>query len=93
MVVADLIPKSLKDAGFENVVTQTVKQPVGPWPEDPRLKMLGRWKQKSVDEGLEACALAPLTRALGWTEQQVLELCAEVRKEAMDISVHAYFNV
>lgn len=93
MVVADLVPKYLKDAGFENVVTQIIKQPVGPWSRDPRIARLGRWKQKSVVEGLEAFALAPLTRALGWTEKQVLSLCAEVRKEAMDSSVHAYFKV
>lgn len=93
MAVADAVPDYLWDAGFVDIVTHTVQQPVGPWPEDPQLRKVGRWKQMSVDEGLEAFALAPLTRALGWTESQVLALCSEVRKELMDDSIHAYFNV
>lgn len=83
----------LDEAGFEGIKTEVLKEAVGPWPRDPHMKEIGMWKLESVDAGLEAFALAPLTRALGWTEEEVLLLCAEVRRESRDMRTHAYFNV
>lgn len=93
MNVGHDVSRWLREAGFEAIKTEVIKEAVGPWPRDPHMKEIGMWKLESVDAGLEAYALAPLTRALGWTEEEVLMLCADVRRESRDMRIHAYFHV
>ena len=43
----------------------------------------------ALREGLQAIAMAPLTRVLGWTSQEVELLLAGVRSELDDRSIHS----
>ncbi|KAI8272847.1 Secondary metabolism regulator LAE1 [Colletotrichum sp. SAR11_57] len=53
-------------------------------------KLLGEWTEENFMEGIEAWTLAPLTRALEWTREEVLVFLTQVRKELRDRSIHAY---
>lgn len=49
--------KLLEEAGFVDVVVKEVKQPIGPWPKDPALKMIGAMNLLSLESGIEAYSL------------------------------------
>jgi hypothetical protein len=83
----------LEKAGFINVVEKKFKWPSNTWPKDPKYKTLGMWQLANAENGLEAWTLALYTRALGWSKEQVLTLCANVRKDIRNPKIHAYWNM
>lgn len=85
--------RMLQDAGFVDVVEEYRVWPVNDWPRNDALRLLGRWSQFDSLEAVESSALALFTRVLGWTREEVLVFCAEVRNELKDRSIHAYWNV
>ncbi|EXF84018.1 TAM domain methyltransferase [Colletotrichum fioriniae PJ7] len=90
-------PKALKsvlmETGFTGVTMQHFKWPTNPWPKEPRHKELGVWNNENLTQGWEAICMAPLTRALRWTKNEVLVLMAENRKDFCDRNIHAYFSI
>ncbi len=63
--ILDLQKQYVIDAGFENVVEQRHKMPVGPWSSDPKLKEIGRWHLLECFQGIEGWSMALLTRVMG----------------------------
>ncbi|KAF0331223.1 methyltransferase domain-containing protein [Colletotrichum asianum] len=83
----------LRDAGFEAVVEERRVWPLHEWPRDPHLRELGYWVYYNGLESVEASALALFTRVLGWTREEVLVFCAEVRRELKEKKAHAFWNI
>jgi hypothetical protein len=81
----------MEEAGFEDVHETTYKWPTNSWPRDPRYKTLGKWTLLNMGQVLEPAVLAPLTRILGWTQEEALMLAASARKVLKDTKVHAYW--
>ncbi|KAI9835764.1 MAG: hypothetical protein M1819_001943 [Sarea resinae] len=71
------LEKWVRDAGFEDVHHKLVKVPLGPWPADSKLKTVGLLSRTQRLEGLEAFALAFLTRQLHWEVEEVQILVAK----------------
>ncbi|RJE23445.1 Methyltransferase [Aspergillus sclerotialis] len=89
----DLVPhykNFLREAGFKNVREETFKVPINTWPKDPRLKEIGLCQMHNMLEGLESYGMAPLTRVMGWTCQDVQDLVSKARVEMQDRSIHLY---
>ncbi|GAB1316054.1 hypothetical protein MFIFM68171_06264 [Madurella fahalii] len=84
------LPDAMEEAGFEDIQTTTHKCPIGVWPRDKRLWFCGLFCRTIVMDGLRGLSRRPLT-ALGWTQLQIEMFLVEVRKSAMDTSVHSYF--
>ncbi|KZL69760.1 methyltransferase domain-containing protein [Colletotrichum tofieldiae] len=82
----------LRDVGFIEIHHQVFKWPFNNWPEDPKLKEIGRWNCANLDMGLEGFSLALMTRFKGWTRDAVEELCDEVKNEVKDTRLHAYWK-
>lgn len=82
-----------EEAGFVDIVHREFKWPFNTWPRDPKLKEIGRWQCVNMDMGLEAFSLALLTRAMGWTKEEVLACCAEVRKDIRNRTMHGYWTL
>ncbi|KAJ0327621.1 hypothetical protein COL5a_005589 [Colletotrichum fioriniae] len=61
--------------------------------EHPEAEELGLWNNENITSGWEGFCMAPFTRALNWTREEVLLLMDQVRHEFNDKSIHAYFNV
>lgn len=87
--LADLI----RGIGFRDVHIKRFRWPTNAWPKDPRHKELGLWNNENITSGWEGFCMAPFTRALNWTREEVLLLMDQVRHEFNDKSIHAYFNV
>jgi len=83
----------VKKVGFHNVVETIYKWPTNSWPKDPKLKELGKWNLINFESGLEGVSLALFTRMLGWSKDEVLSLCADVRNELRDPKVHGYWKM
>ena len=63
--VVDEARGNMIKAGFEEVVEQRFKCPVGPWPKDPHMKELGRVNHLQYEEGIEGWTMFLLTNILG----------------------------
>ncbi|KAF9877757.1 methyltransferase domain-containing protein [Colletotrichum karsti] len=88
-------PPKLKDimieAGFEDVSMSTYKWPSNTWPKERKFKELGMWSHENFMEGIEGVTMAPFTRALNWTPEEVSVFLIDVRKDGKDRNIHAYW--
>ncbi|KAL4934354.1 class I SAM-dependent methyltransferase [Aspergillus undulatus] len=80
----------LKKAGFVNVVHQMAGLPLNPWIQDDHERTVARWYNLAVSESIETLSLAPFSRVFGWSQEEILQLAAEVKKEAFNKDIHAY---
>lgn len=80
----------LEKAGFVDIVETRQKWPLNDWAKDPNLKELGTWVWECHDKGAEGLFMALLTRFQGWTKEEVMVLCAEIRTALRNRNVHGY---
>jgi hypothetical protein len=80
----------LRAAGFVNVTTRIFYVPIGPWPKNRVLKMVGLYWRTVLMDGVQPIALGPITRGLGWTREKVEVWLVGVRKAYLDGGVHSY---
>ncbi|RMJ18477.1 hypothetical protein CDV36_001850 [Fusarium kuroshium] len=83
----------LERTGFHNVDETIFRWPTNSWPKDRKLKELGKWNLANFDAGLEGVSLALFTRVLSWSKEDVLALCADVRRELRNPKVHGYWKI
>ena len=86
------VPAMMRDAGFVDVVTRTVKWPINTWPRDAKYKELGQWAHENFSWGCESMSLALLTRVLGWSADEVTVFMALVREDLRNRKLHGYWN-
>ena len=80
----------MRNAGFTNVTERVFNVPLGTWPRNKVLKMVGLYWRTVLLDGTYAIAIAPLTRGLNYTKEDVELFIIDVRKAYMDLSVHSY---
>lgn len=87
--------KNVTEAGFVDVTEIPFKIPIGTWPKDPRLKMVGLYNKSMIHDALYGVAARPFTRGLKWTVEELEVYLVDVRKELTDGSQHGYmpFNI
>ncbi|KAH7390346.1 methyltransferase domain-containing protein [Cadophora sp. MPI-SDFR-AT-0126] len=85
-----LLENMMREAGFVNVSTRIFHVPIGTWPKNKVLKLVGLYWRTVLMDGLQPIALGPLTRGLKWTKEQVEVWLIEVRKAYMDAWVHSH---
>jgi hypothetical protein len=88
--MAPTMKRRLEDAGFVDVRDDAYKIPVGPWPKDRRLKEIGYIMLFHCLEGLDAFTLAPFSRVLGWSREEMRQLMERVKSEFINGSNHLY---
>ncbi|WQF77946.1 hypothetical protein CDEST_02960 [Colletotrichum destructivum] len=59
----------------------------------PKYKELGVLNGQNIADGLEGFCMATLTRAHGWTPEEVNVFLVDVRNNIKDRSVHAYWPI
>ncbi|KAF2253092.1 S-adenosyl-L-methionine-dependent methyltransferase [Trematosphaeria pertusa] len=80
----------MEKAGFVDVTEITYKWPMNGWPEDKKLKNIGRWNQLRLHEGIEGFMIRLLTQVGGWSVPRAQVFLAEMRRELRNYKVHAY---
>jgi hypothetical protein len=86
------LAESLREAEFVNVEQKSFKVPIGTWPKNKTLRLIGLYLRTILIEGLQAISLGPLTRGLKWMREEVEVLLVDVRKCLMDSSQHTYYT-
>ncbi|RGP74603.1 hypothetical protein FSPOR_1180 [Fusarium sporotrichioides] len=88
----NLQEKGMKAAGFVDIQSKTIKVPVGDWPKEERLKEIGRFTTLSILSDVEGHIAFMATLLEGWTKEQVVLYCAQLRKELKSKKqAHAYY--
>lgn len=93
MDIASKYKSMMEAAGFKHMVERRFKWPLNTWPRDSRYKEIGAFTFQNYNSGLEGLTLALFTRALGWTSEETVAFCGEVRAQMRDRGVHAYLPV
>ena len=82
----------IEGGGLRIFRTQTIKIPVGQWDPDPRQKSIGKMALVVVLERLEAQSIRLLTKYLGWSVEEVKDLCSKVQQEILHPQAKPYMN-
>jgi hypothetical protein len=85
-----LLQMRLEQAGFEDIEVFKIKQPIGFWPQDSRLKVIGQMSMLNIQLGFDAYCMAALTRILKMPTEEAVKICREGVKRALDPGVHMY---
>jgi len=85
-----LLANRMREAGFVNVTTRIFHVPIGLWPRNKVLKMVGLYWQTILMDGAQPIALGPMTRGLKWSKEEVEVWLVQVRKAYMDDSIHSH---
>ncbi|KAI0996662.1 hypothetical protein K3495_g11521 [Podosphaera aphanis] len=88
--IAQSLEGMMREAGFVNISCRIFQVPIGVWPKNSVLKLVGLYWRTILMDGLEPIALGPLTRGLNWTKEQVDAWLVDVQKAYMDNWVHSY---
>ncbi|KAF4312311.1 putative methyltransferase domain-containing protein [Botryosphaeria dothidea] len=91
--VAHNVAQKLRDAGFVNVVEQTIKVPLGAWAKNPLLRTAGLYMQAAVIDAFGMALNGPLQKGLGWSREESEVFIASARKAIRNPRVHAYFTL
>lgn len=82
--VAETMCARISAAGFVDVTQRTEMWPIGTWPEDQKLKEVGRWASIAVRLSFHAFGNALLARVLGWDQEQIRRLCEDAAEEVAE---------
>ncbi|KAI8286351.1 Secondary metabolism regulator LAE1 [Colletotrichum sp. SAR11_57] len=88
-----LMEDMMKEVGFQDIALQRFKWPSNPWPKDPHYKKIGEWNYHNFVAAAEALAMGPLTRAHGYTKEEVDVFLIDVRKNMRDQKIHSYLTM
>ena len=82
----------MEEAGFEDVCERRFYWPFNPWPRGAYYKTLGAYVQQDLLNGIEGLSLK-LLGLMGWSFDDIHALLADVRRDLLDTSIHAYIDV
>ncbi|KAK4948089.1 hypothetical protein LTR10_013143 [Elasticomyces elasticus] len=89
--IAPDIKTWMEEAGYVDIHEHVCKIPLGPWPKDKRLKMIGGWWMNNWISGLPGFTYKLFgPYGLQWTREEIEVMLAEVRKAATMKEVHSY---
>jgi Methyltransferase domain len=80
----------MEDIGFVDITETYFAWPTNTWPRGRHHKTLGVWAGQDLKDGLEGFSMAALTRALGWSPDEVRSLLGGVKADLDDRNIHCY---
>ncbi|KAI5800576.1 S-adenosyl-L-methionine-dependent methyltransferase [Pyronema domesticum] len=87
---AEFLKNLSETAGFEGVTVSQVKEPVGPWPKDSRLKRAGAMNLLNGETAFESYGMALFTRILGMDVDKARKICEKGLLDARNKNYHVY---
>jgi hypothetical protein len=80
----------LENAGFEDVHALEAKEPIGPWPKDPRQKRIGAMVLLNCETSFESYGMATFTRILGMEAEIARSVCEAALAASRNKNYHTY---
>ncbi|KAK3390555.1 S-adenosyl-L-methionine-dependent methyltransferase [Podospora didyma] len=90
--VAGQLPDDLKRLGFINVQRRVFHLPIGDWPRDPHLRLIGGTFREVILEWVTAMAARPFVEA-GIDKDEIDEMVENIQNVVRDKHIHAYMPV
>ncbi|KAH9231872.1 hypothetical protein K456DRAFT_54429 [Colletotrichum gloeosporioides 23] len=87
------IAKSLKAAGFVDIVERKWPIPVGAWANDLVLKQVGSGALEFLDKSVEGFGIFLLKEVMGWEMAEILLLSSEFRKALQNFRTQPVFDL
>jgi len=91
--IGNKLKKWYEQAGFVDVHEEIFRIPINAWAKDPWFKLLGKFSERNLHDGLQAFSLQLFTQGLGWKPAEIEVYLARVRAALADRSVHGYHKV
>ena len=91
--IADKIKGWMKEAGFVDIHEHINKLPIGRWPKDTELKLVGSQWAEAVRVGLSAIAYKVFSEGLAWSRDEIEVDLVGVRNALAERGVHAYHKL
>ncbi|WEW57499.1 hypothetical protein PRK78_002966 [Emydomyces testavorans] len=91
--IVDQARDHLANAGFVNVTERRHKVPVGTWPKDPRLKVLGELNLEQIKAGIDGWTIMPFMRELRWSYVDMRYFVRDILEALEDPNIHAYIEM
>ncbi|KAH8678415.1 S-adenosyl-L-methionine-dependent methyltransferase [Xylariales sp. PMI_506] len=79
----------VKEAGFVDVTERQFILPIGPWPQEPKLKKVGLYNLSNMYDGVRGISWKMLQYA-GYTPEEIESLITDVQAELRDPQNYAY---
>jgi hypothetical protein len=77
-------------AGFEDIRIKTVKEPIGPWTRDKRMKKIRAMVLLHCESVYEAYGVATFTRVLGMDHDEAQRICENAIASSRNKNYHLY---
>ncbi|KAF5229090.1 hypothetical protein FAUST_10642 [Fusarium austroamericanum] len=88
----DLQIQGMKEAGFVDVKVWDYKAPIGGWAKDDRCREVGQFGQAALEQDYEGYVMYMANVALGWSREDVVLYCAQLRKEVRSGKFHPFYR-
>ncbi|KAJ5774734.1 hypothetical protein N7457_009630 [Penicillium paradoxum] len=82
--------RNLQEAGFTEIDHQIVGLPMNPWHPDSHEQKVARWYNLAISESVQPLCLAPFSRVLSWSKEQIDRIAFDVKQEAFDKKIKTY---
>ncbi|KAI6352179.1 hypothetical protein MCOR25_009512 [Pyricularia grisea] len=92
----DVTPKLadlMRQVGFVDVTVKKRRWPHAPWPRDRQMRLVGWWAREVSISDLDGMCMKLLMEHLGWTIDEVKDICAKVKDDCDNLRYHAYWDV
>lgn len=89
--LANHMEEPLRKAGFVNISCYTVKTPIGTWPKDNTLRLIGQYMITIMSDLMSAFGAKPL-RALDMSPEEIEVFLAQGRRQMKDPKSHQYLE-
>ncbi|KAI5793341.1 S-adenosyl-L-methionine-dependent methyltransferase [Pyronema domesticum] len=76
--------------GFEDIRIKTVKEPIGPWTRDERMKKIGAMVLLHCESVYEAYGVATFTKLLGMDRDEAKRICENAIASSRNKNYHLY---
>lgn len=83
----------MENAGFVDVKEILLKWPINGRSSNRQERVVGAWSQQNLLMGLESFSMAPMTRYLGMSKEEVHDLLEVVKKEIENPEIQASIPV
>ncbi|CAJ2502354.1 Uu.00g097480.m01.CDS01 [Anthostomella pinea] len=90
MISDNITSDGIRDAGFVDIHTVDYKIPIGSWPEDPKLKEIGKRAEETFLADLEGYAQFAWNTVLGMPMTEMHIFLMEYRQEIRNPAIHTW---
>ncbi|KAI5811880.1 S-adenosyl-L-methionine-dependent methyltransferase [Pyronema omphalodes] len=80
----------LQEAGFKGIHALEAKEPLAPWPKDPRQKRIGAMSLLNCETAFESYGMAAFTRVLGMEAEKARAICNAALSAVRNKNYHTY---